>query len=77
MAVLGGLTTLLLVYRVLISLPAAEVTDQKLGAVLAVVAALAVMLGGIESMRSGRVRDRWLVHRSSARPRRVSRRSTR
>ena len=45
------MTALLLIYRVLIALPAADrITDQKLGAVLGVVCALGIALGGRESM---------------------------
>jgi hypothetical protein len=48
---LGSLTAMLLIYRVLIALPAADrITDQKLGAVLALVCAVGIALGGRESM---------------------------
>jgi hypothetical protein len=48
---LASQTALLLIYRVLIALPAADrITDQKLGAVLALVCALGIALGGRESM---------------------------
>jgi hypothetical protein len=54
---LGALTSALLVYRVLIALPAAsEVIDQKLGAVLGLLCALGIAMGGWESMREQRVR---------------------
>jgi hypothetical protein len=44
---LGAITSALLVYRVLIDLPSpAAVPDQKLGAVLGVLSALGVALGG-------------------------------
>jgi hypothetical protein len=49
--VLGSLTAVLLIYRVLIALPAADrITDQKLGAALAVICALGIALGGRQSM---------------------------
>jgi len=54
---LGALTSALLIYRVLIALPAAsEVIDQKLGAVLGLLCALGIALGGWESMREQRTR---------------------
>ncbi|MBV9819966.1 MAG: hypothetical protein JOZ07_16665 [Solirubrobacterales bacterium] len=60
---LGCLTALLLVYRVLLVLPTGgRVIDQKLGAVLGLVCALGVALGGYESIseyrRSGRAGPR-------------------
>lgn len=56
---LGTLTSLLLVYRVLIALPSAsKVIDQKLGAVLGLVCAIAVTLGGYESIAEHRARSR-------------------
>jgi hypothetical protein len=49
--VLGSVTAVLVMYRVLIALPAADrITDQKLGAVLGVVCALGIAFGGRESM---------------------------
>jgi hypothetical protein len=62
---LGGLTSAMLVWRVLISLPGPEVTDQKLGAVLALLCALAVALGGLESMRFTGGKRETVEHRSS------------
>jgi hypothetical protein len=56
---LGSLTAALLVYRVLIALPAADrITDQKLGAVLAIVCALGIALGGREAMLEQRASRR-------------------
>ena len=56
---LGSLTALLLIYRVLIVLPAgAKVIDQKLGAVLGLVCALGVALGGYESIAEHQARAR-------------------
>ena len=50
--VLGSVTAVLLCYRVLIRLPAGnEVIDQKLGALLGLVCALGIALGGYESTR--------------------------
>jgi hypothetical protein len=50
--VLGSLTAILLVYRVLINLPGNDkFIDQKVGAVLGLVSALGIALGGFESMR--------------------------
>jgi len=52
---LGGLTFVLLFYRVLLVLPqASKVTDQKLGAVLGLTCALAITLGGVESVHEQR-----------------------
>jgi len=63
---LGALTSALLVYRVLIALPAAsEVIDQKLGAILGLLCALGIALGGWESMREQRARSA----KTSRRPR--------
>ena len=56
---LGVLTSLLLVYRVLIALPSSEkVLDQKLGAVLGLAFALGIALGGHESLVELRDRRR-------------------
>jgi hypothetical protein len=50
--VLGSLTALLLVYRVLINLPGSDkFIDQKIGAFLGLVSALGIALGGFESLR--------------------------
>ena len=54
---LGSLTALLVTYRVLIDLPSpADVVDQKLGAVLGVVCAYGIAVGGFESIREQRAR---------------------
>lgn len=54
-AALGTITSLLLIYRVLIALPGAGVViDQKLGAVLGVFCALGIAWGGYESIRERR-----------------------
>lgn len=66
MTALGALTSALLIYRVLIALPAAtEVIDQKLGAILGLLCALGIALGGWESMREHRARSA----KTSRRPR--------
>jgi hypothetical protein len=70
---LGSLTSLLLIYRVLIVLPSgAKVIDQKLGAVLGLVCALGIALGGYESIAEHQARARSVVQRSR---RRVGRRA--
>lgn len=52
---LGALSSLLLVYRVLIALPGGgRVIDQKLGAVLGLVCALGILWGGAESINERR-----------------------
>jgi hypothetical protein len=54
-AVLGALTAAFLVYRVLIDPPSpTEVVDQKLGAFVGLGAALAIALGGYDSVREER-----------------------
>lgn len=54
---LGGLTSILLLYRVLISLPQPDrVLDQKLGAVLGLLSALGIALGGFASVQERRTR---------------------
>jgi hypothetical protein len=51
--VLGSLTSILLIYRVLINLPGnVKFIDQKVGALLGLVSALGIALGGFESMRA-------------------------
>jgi hypothetical protein len=53
--VLGGTTALVLVYRVLIAVPSADrVVDQKLGAIVGILCALAVAFGGWETMKGER-----------------------
>jgi hypothetical protein len=56
---LGTLTAVLLAYRILIDLPAPrEVVDQKLGAYLGLLAAVGIALGGYETLRERRARER-------------------
>jgi hypothetical protein len=58
-AMLGSLTALLLTYRVLINPPSPlDVVDQKLGAVLGLVCAYGIAVGGFESIREQRARAR-------------------
>jgi hypothetical protein len=58
-AALGGLSAVLLVYRVLIVLPApTRVIDQKLGAFLGLLCALGIAWGGYEAIREQRARGR-------------------
>jgi hypothetical protein len=53
---LGSLTSVLLIDRVLIDLPqASRVIDQKLGAVLGLMCALGIAIGGFESMHEQRI----------------------
>jgi hypothetical protein len=67
---LGALTSLLLLYRVLIVLPQPTmVIDQKLGAMLGLACAFGIALGGFESIREQRSHSRAL----SLRPRRRKR----
>jgi hypothetical protein len=67
-AALGSLTSLLLIYRVLIALPSgAKVIDQKLGAVLGLACALGVALGGYESIAEQQARTRSVLRRSRRR----------
>jgi hypothetical protein len=62
---LGSLTSLLLIYRVLIELPSgAKVIDQKLGAFLGLLCALGIALGGYESIAEHQARARTVVQRS-------------
>jgi amino acid transporter len=63
--VLGTVTAVLVFYRVLISLPMpAEVIDQKLGALVGLVGAIGIAVGGFESLRAERAQERRLVQRS-------------
>ncbi|HEY6526979.1 MAG TPA: hypothetical protein VIY10_24550 [Solirubrobacteraceae bacterium] len=65
-AALGVLSSVLLIYRVLIVLPAASrVIDQKLGAFLGLLCALGIAWGGYEAIREQRAR----VRASGAAPR--------
>jgi hypothetical protein len=51
-ATLGWLTAALLIYRVLVSLPApSEIVDQKIGAIVGLACALGIALGGSEALR--------------------------
>ena len=71
-AILGAVTAVLLIYRVLIDLPSPHaVVDQKLGAYIGVLATLGIALGGYESMLEERARGRRLAAASRA-PRRVA-----
>jgi hypothetical protein len=71
-AALGALTSILLLYRVLIDLPAPDqVLDQKLGAFLGLLCAFGIALGGGESVRERREGRGGLLHRSR-RPRRFA-----
>jgi hypothetical protein len=64
-AVLGSITAVVLIYRVLIDLPSAgSVVDQKLGAIIGVLAAIGIAFGGYESMLEERERARRGVHTS-------------
>jgi hypothetical protein len=57
--ILGALTALLLIYRVLIDLPSSsQIVDQKVGAVLGILSALGIALGGHTSMRHERFGSR-------------------
>ncbi|HET9102952.1 MAG TPA: hypothetical protein VFN55_06315 [Solirubrobacteraceae bacterium] len=61
---LGGLTFALLFYRVLLVLPQPDrVIDQKLGAVLGLACALAITLGGVESVHEQQRFQRDLARR--------------
>jgi hypothetical protein len=72
-AAFGTLTAGLLVYRVLVDLPASdEVVDAKLGAFLGLLSAIGIALGGYESMREERARRKRLVQRSRTRSRLAS-----
>jgi hypothetical protein len=65
---LGSLTAGLLVYRVLISLPAADrVIDQKFGALVGLACAFGIALGGHESMRDRKARAGMVQRRSRSR----------
>lgn len=66
LAALAWLAAVLLTYRVLIGLPSpSEVVDQKLGAVVAVIAAFGIAIGASEAIREQRLRGRALKHASS------------
>jgi hypothetical protein len=79
-AALGAISSVLLIYRVLIVLPAGtRVVDQKLGAFLGLMCALGIAWGGYESIREQRARVRAAgatpEPRHRRRPRLSSRRS--
>lgn len=61
----GCLTAALLCYRVLIDLPDPDkILDQKLGAVLGVLSAIAIAFGGFDALREERARARQAMARS-------------
>jgi hypothetical protein len=61
----GAVTAALLIYRVFIALPhPSEVLDQKLGAVLGVLGAVAIAFGGFDALREERARARQAQQRS-------------
>src|SRR5690348_14246972 len=67
-AVLGSITAVVLIYRVLIDLPSAgSVVDQKFGAIIGVLAAIGIAIGGYESMLEERERERARRHVQSSR----------
>jgi hypothetical protein len=68
----GALTSVLLIYRVLIAMPNGAVIDQKLGAVLGLLCALGVAIGGIESIEERRAPAREIRHRMHHSPEEVS-----
>jgi hypothetical protein len=78
-AVLGAVSAALLIYRVLLVLPAGtRVVDQKLGAVLGLLCALGIAWGGYEAIREQRARVRAAAASGAPRhrrPRLPSRRS--
>jgi hypothetical protein len=64
--VLGSLTAVLLAWRVLVELPKPDqIIDQKLGAIIGLIAAIGIAFGGYERMREERRRARRLEQRSS------------
>ena len=66
-AVLGSITAAVVIYRVLIDLPSAgSVVDQKFGAIIGVLAAIGIALGGYESMLEERERAKRAGHGSRA-----------
>jgi len=66
--VLGILTAVAVIFRVLLALPSPDrVPDQKLGAVLGMIAALGIAFGAYEAVREQRARLFGLVGRSGAR----------
>jgi Alphavirus glycoprotein J len=78
LTVLGSLSAILLIYRVLIALPSASrVTDQKLGAFLGLLCALGIALGGWQSMLERKARRQAGSRQSVGRPEVASRPSER
>jgi hypothetical protein len=76
--VLATVTAASMIVRVLIDLPSPDqVVDQKLGAVLGVIAALGVALGAYESVREQRARIVALAATSKPESRLTSRRLAR
>ena len=66
-AVLGSITAAVVIYRVLIDLPSAgSVVDQKFGAIIGVLGAIGIALGGYESMLEERERTKRAGHGSRA-----------
>jgi hypothetical protein len=66
-AVLGSITAAVVIYRVLIDLPSGgSVVDQKFGAIIGVLAAIGIALGGYESMLEERERAKRAGHGSRA-----------
>ena len=64
-AVLGVITAVVLIDRVLIDLPSSNaVVDQKLGAILGLLAAIGIAIGGYESMLEERARSKRAAHSS-------------
>ena len=64
-AVLGSITSVVLIDRVLIDLPSANsVVDQKFGAIVGLLAAIGIAIGGYESMLEERARARRHMHSS-------------
>jgi hypothetical protein len=77
-AMLGSLTAVLLTYRILINPPSpSDVVDQKLGAVLGLVCAYGIAVGGFESIREQRARARGSIQVSRSQDSVVSARAQR
>jgi hypothetical protein len=72
--IVGTVTAVLLIYRVLIELPnPSSVVDVKIGAFLGLLAGIGIALGGIESIREERARRQSVVQKSRPRRRLASR----
>jgi hypothetical protein len=69
-AVLGTITAVLLAYRVLIDLPSPpSVVDQKLGAYLGLLSAIAIAIGGYDALLAARrAEERRRAHGAAASP---------